>query len=32
MRNLINKIRLLPFELVVLLIKIAVIVIKEFRN
>lgn len=32
MRNLVNKIRLLPFELVVLLIKIAVIVVKEFRN
>lgn len=32
MSNLINKIRLLPFELVVLLIKIAVIVIKELRN
>lgn len=32
MSNLINKIRLLPFELVVLLIKIAVIVVKEFRN
>lgn len=32
MRNLINKIRMLPFDLVVLLIKIAVIAIKEFRN